>query len=228
MTGSTTLLFRISIALPLALIALSGCRVIKPTQTPQPGTGEITARMLVAPGALMGPGPSSFSWSPVGATLTYVAPQDDRDVLWAYDPATDAKRLLLDPGENPEQIDLSSVQWSPQGDLLLLSGASALWLLDPKTSALQSLAKGSHGITSLMFSPDGTRIAYVLDNDLYTIRISDGLIDRLTTGGWVVDFLNVGVGPLRTGIFNVADVAIMAGVVLLLVQGTRKSGSPAR
>lgn len=41
------------------------------------------------------------------------------------------------------------------------------------------------------------------------------LWDRIATGGWVVDFLNLGVGPLRTGIFNVADVAIMAAAALL-------------
>lgn len=40
------------------------------------------------------------------------------------------------------------------------------------------------------------------------------LIDRLRYGGYVVDFLNVGIGPLRTGIFNVADLAIMVGVFL--------------
>lgn len=48
------------------------------------------------------------------------------------------------------------------------------------------------------------------------------LIDRAMTGGWVVDFLNVGIGPVRTGIFNVADVAIMAGIGLLLVSGIRR------
>jgi signal peptidase II len=40
----------------------------------------------------------------------------------------------------------------------------------------------------------------------------------------VIDFLNVGVGPLRTGIFNVADVAITLGVALL-VAGSARSGS---
>jgi len=40
-------------------------------------------------------------------------------------------------------------------------------------------------------------------------------IDRVAVGS-VVDFMNVGIGPVRTGIFNVADVAIMAGVVLLV------------
>jgi signal peptidase II len=42
------------------------------------------------------------------------------------------------------------------------------------------------------------------------------LIDRWLYGGYVLDFLNVGVGPVRTGIFNVADVCILAGVILLL------------
>ena len=143
----------------------------------------IPARMLVEPGALMGPGPSGFNWSPNGAVLAYVEPQDGRDVLWAYNAATGDKRVLLDPGDNPDQIDLSSAQWSPQGDLLLLSGGTALWLLDAETGELKSLAEGRAGITSLTFSPDGTRIAFVQDNDLYTIGVSDGKIVRLTTDG---------------------------------------------
>ena len=36
-------------------------------------------------------------------------------------------------------------------------------------------------------------------------------IDRAVRGS-VIDFLNVGIGWLRTGIFNVADVAIMVGI----------------
>jgi signal peptidase II len=44
----------------------------------------------------------------------------------------------------------------------------------------------------------------------------------------VVDFLNVGIGSLRTGVFNVADMAIMAGVALFLLEsvatGTRREG----
>jgi signal peptidase II len=34
----------------------------------------------------------------------------------------------------------------------------------------------------------------------------------------VTDFLNVGIGPLRTGIFNLADMAIMAGALLLILK----------
>jgi signal peptidase II len=43
------------------------------------------------------------------------------------------------------------------------------------------------------------------------------LIDRLMYGGRVTDFLNVGIGSLRTGIFNVADMAILTGALLLIL-----------
>ena len=43
-------------------------------------------------------------------------------------------------------------------------------------------------------------------------------IDRIMRGS-VVDFLNVGVGPVRTGIFNVADVAIVLGNRHLYARG---------
>ena len=47
-------------------------------------------------------------------------------------------------------------------------------------------------------------------------------VDRLGDGR-VIDFLNVGIGGLRTGIFNVADVAITVGVALFLFAESRAS-----
>jgi signal peptidase II len=43
------------------------------------------------------------------------------------------------------------------------------------------------------------------------------LIDRLAYDGFVTDFLNVGIGSFRTGIFNVADMTILAGALLLVL-----------
>jgi signal peptidase II len=42
------------------------------------------------------------------------------------------------------------------------------------------------------------------------------LLDRLFNAGAVIDFVSMGVGNLRTGVFNLADVAIMAGAGTLL------------
>lgn len=47
------------------------------------------------------------------------------------------------------------------------------------------------------------------------------LIDRVLYAGGVTDFLNLGIGPVRTGIFNVADIAIMLGAGMLVVRGMR-------
>jgi signal peptidase II len=52
------------------------------------------------------------------------------------------------------------------------------------------------------------------------------LIDRVRFDGLVIDFLNVGIGPLRTGIFNVADLALMAGAFLLLVPAVSRPSAP--
>jgi signal peptidase II len=68
-------------------------------------------------------------------------------------------------------------------------------------------------------------IAQVLGLALVAGGGAGNLIDRLTHGGLVRDFLNVGVGPLRTGIFNLADVALMGGCGLLLMQQMRRRGS---
>lgn len=56
---------------------------------------------------------------------------------------------------------------------------------------------------------------------------ASNLIDRFVNDGYVVDFINLGAGPIRTGIFNIADVAITAGALLLLIQGWRRRQSDA-
>lgn len=63
-----------------------------------------------------------------------------------------------------------------------------------------------------------------------TLFVSGGLsnwIDRFISGS-VVDFMIVGVGPLRTGIFNLADVAILLGAGLFLLGTLRGSDSRQR
>ena len=60
---------------------------------------------------------------------------------------------------------------------------------------------------------------------LFTSGGVGNLIDRVALGH-VRDFANIGIGPVRTGVFNVADVAITAGAVVLLIHLFRnRSGS---
>jgi signal peptidase II len=56
--------------------------------------------------------------------------------------------------------------------------------------------------------------------------LANGL-DRLLHRGYVTDFVSLGIGDLRTGIFNVADVAVIAGVAVMVLLGSRGSSEPA-
>lgn len=66
----------------------------------------------------------------------------------------------------------------------------------------------------------------------YSLIASGGFsnwVDRARFEGSVVDFMNLGLGslrigsfPLRTGVFNVADLAILGGIGILFVHGWRE------
>lgn len=49
-------------------------------------------------------------------------------------------------------------------------------------------------------------------------------IDRALRGS-VIDFLQVGIGSIRTGVFNVADVALMFGAAIVVVAGFRNTSN---
>ncbi len=58
---------------------------------------------------------------------------------------------------------------------------------------------------------DAIAVAFILGGGF------GNLIDRVARGGRVSDFLYLALGPLHTGVFNVADIAITGGVIWLLM-----------
>jgi len=63
----------------------------------------------------------------------------------------------------------------------------------------------------------------------YALIVSGGvgnIIDRILFDRHVVDFMNIGINNLRTGIFNFADVYITAGVFMLFLFRTKKLNEP--
>jgi signal peptidase II len=54
------------------------------------------------------------------------------------------------------------------------------------------------------------------------------LIDRFIRDGAVIDFMNLGIGPVRTGVFNVADVHIMAALAMFFFVKDPKQESKAQ
>jgi dipeptidyl-peptidase-4 len=184
----TTLAAAVLAAL-LAAACFSGCGAAGTAAGP---SGGITARQLTGPNALVGPGPSGINWSPSGAELTYVEARGDSNILYLRGPSGE-KQVLLDPSTQPDNIDPTTAQWSPdtpaasgtggasRGTILLV-GDTSLWLLDVASRAIKPIAKGGSK-TSVMFSPDGKEITYVTGNDLYSVPTGGGQPRRLTTDG---------------------------------------------
>ena len=52
------------------------------------------------------------------------------------------------------------------------------------------------------------------------------IIDRILFDRHVTDFMNLGIGNIRTGIFNVADICVTAGVIGLLLFFNDKKNKP--
>ena len=70
-----------------------------------------------------------------------------------------------------------------------------------------------------------TKVPSMLLTVAWSLVLSGGvgnLLDRILHDGRVVDFMNLGIGNLRTGIFNVADICITIGVSLLLLEALRR------
>ena len=171
--------FALLIILTVVLFCLGGCG----EGAPEPASVGITARELVEPNALVGDGPENLNWSPQGARLAYTDSQDGEDVLWLYDASSGEKSVLLDPSSQTDNIDVTSAQWSQQGDAILLAGDDFLWLLRVGSGELRQLVEGGSSKTAMMFTPAGTHVSFVRDNDLYTVRISDGQVQRITSDG---------------------------------------------
>jgi signal peptidase II len=129
------------------------------------------------------------------------------------------KRLVMGPTRS-YLGDLFRLQYAENRGAFLSMGAdlshgARWWLLTVGVAAIL-LALLVYSLTSKAL----TRIQVASFALIFSGGVSN-LIDRITQGGVVVDFMNLGLGPVRTGIFNVADLAIVAGVVALVLYRKR-------
>jgi signal peptidase II len=107
--------------------------------------------------------------------------------------------VRLDYHENSGGFLSTGATWRPSVRIGIFQIANGLFLLGAAIFAVSYQWSRLARVGLILFLAGGV----------------SNLIDRVAMGS-VIDFLNVGIGPIRTGIFNVADVAIMAGMVLLV------------
>ena len=102
----------------------------------------------------------------------------------------------LTPKGATAPLDVQDYSWSPEGRMLLvftntkpvwrLNTRGDYWVLDRKSGGLRQLGGREAKPSTLMFakfSPDGGRVAYVRENNLYVEDLGSGGITALTTDG---------------------------------------------
>lgn len=180
----------------LALLAL----IAPPATAADPPAGKKPLTLEVAAGQppLVSRGPSGLAFRDAGR-LTFVLSEGfgpgAKSALWEVDVATGKKTLLLEPPAvpaepggkeaegKPARLSLAGARWNPSGSALLLSGAGDLWIWDAATKALRRLTKDAAEEELATFSPDGTRVAFVRENDLFAVEVATGKETRLTRSG---------------------------------------------
>lgn len=141
--------------------------------------------------------------------------------------------LLVTVGCDQLTKEMAREQLAPGETVVLMDGAVRLRYSENHGAFLSAGATLGEAARFAIFTVGVAVILVVLSIYLLTARdlslwpvvsmalvVGGGLgnlIDRVAREGAVVDFLNVGVGPVRTGIFNMADVFIVAGVGFLLL-----------
>jgi signal peptidase II len=73
------------------------------------------------------------------------------------------------------------------------------------------------GIAAVAYMRRRQGLLYLTGAALLVGGGASNLVDRLTNDGHVVDFLMISLGGLRTAVFNVADVLVLAGAVTVVV-----------
>jgi dipeptidyl-peptidase-4 len=129
-------------------------------------------------------------WLADGMAYAIVERTDAGAEIARYDAATGARRV-----QATTKLDVDDYSWSSDGTrLLVFTNTKKVWRQDTRgdyyvidvASGTQKKLGGSAPESSLMFakfSPDGTRVAYVRQNNLYVERIDTGAIAQLTTDG---------------------------------------------
>jgi len=92
-----------------------------------------------------------------------------------------------------------------------LPAAVRFWLLIILVGIVLSVTLG------FLLLTNNLNVATVLTGSLIVGGGASNLLDRLFNNGLVTDFMNAGVGRIRTGVFNVADLMIMAGGIGMIL-----------
>ncbi|HEY0426640.1 MAG TPA: S9 family peptidase [Pyrinomonadaceae bacterium] len=172
-------------------------------QQPQADNSLLTLDRIFSSDEFQGDGFGGFRWMKSGDSFSKIerstTVQGGTDLV-SYDAATNERTVLLTaekliPKGQTKPLPINSYEWSADNKQMLiytnskkvwrLNTRGDYWVLDLASGNLKKLG-GDAASSTLMFakfSPDGTRVGYVRENNIYVENLSDSKITQITTDG---------------------------------------------
>ncbi len=164
------------------------------------GKKPLTIEEIVSPGGLTGRAPENVQWSPDGKMLSYVQRDDsgEHGQLWYIDSTSGEKKVLVSEGklaslapdvnkikneiqrEKITRYSVAAYHWSPDSKHLLFDSLGQLWMYSLESGTAVQFTSAPQPSEDPKFSPDGSRIAYLRQHNLYVRPAAGGDEKQLT------------------------------------------------
>ncbi|PYV96492.1 MAG: dipeptidyl-peptidase IV [Acidobacteria bacterium] len=186
-----------------ALAALAFAQSATPEKQP------LTIEAIFAEGGITGREPETVKWSPGNTKVSFVQRDNsgEQGELWYVDLQTGEKKVLVSQvklaalapplnritdereKERLTRYHVAEYLWAPDSKHLLFNAQGQLWLFTIETGTAVAITSSPEPASDPKFSPDGTRVAYVRNHNLYT-RLVSGKGEKQLTADKDENFLN--------------------------------------
>ncbi len=166
----------------------------------QSGKKPLTIEAIFAEGGIAGRGPETIKWSPDTTKFSFIQRDDsgEHGELWYVDAATGEKKVLVSEvklgalappvsqikdereRERVTRYHIAAYDWDPDSKHLLFDSQGQLWLYTIENGTAVQITSVPEPSEDPKFSPDGNRLSYLRQHNLYVRSVSGGEEKPLT------------------------------------------------
>ncbi|MBZ5571633.1 MAG: alpha/beta fold hydrolase [Acidobacteriia bacterium] len=160
----------------------------------------LTIEAIFAEGGITGRGPETIQWSPDNTRFSFIQRDDSgaHGELWSVDAASGEKKVLVSEAklaslappvekikderekERITRYHVAAYQWAPDSKHLLFDSLGQLWLYTVENGTAVQVTSAPDPSSDPKFSPDGRRLAYLRNHNLYVSAVAGGDEQQIT------------------------------------------------
>jgi len=161
---------------------------------PQSANKPLTIEAIFAEGGIAGRGPETIKWSPDSTKFSFIQRDDsgEHGQLWYVDASTGEKKVLVSElklaalappatqikdereKERVTRYHVAAYEWAPDSKRLLFDSQGQLWLYTIDIGTAVQITSASEPSGDPKFSPDGSRVSYLREHNLYVRSVNGG------------------------------------------------------